>query len=81
MAWKESNNTLCNAYQFKDFTTAFAFMTEVAFAAERLAHHPNWTNVYNRVTFALNTHDAGNTVTEKDRTLAEVIDNIARKYQ
>jgi 4a-hydroxytetrahydrobiopterin dehydratase len=80
VAWEEKNNTLGNAYQFKDFTTAFAFMTEVAFAAERQNHHPNWTNVYNRVSFALNTHDAGNTVTEKDRALAVAIDAIASKY-
>ena len=76
MAWTENNDTLERAFQFSDFTEAFAFMTRVAFAAEAAGHHPEWTNVYNRVNIRLTTHDAGNTVTDKDRNLAAVIDRI-----
>lgn len=74
--WKEENNTLYKKFNFKDFQEAFAFMTRVAFLAEKMNHHPKWTNVYNEIEIWLNTHDAGNTVTEKDRKLAEKIDNI-----
>lgn len=55
-------------------------MTEVAFAAEKMNHHPEWKNVWNRVEFSLNTHDASDTVTEKDRALAARIEVISRKY-
>ncbi len=79
--WKEENDQLKNSYSFKDFTQAFAFMTEVAFQAERLGHHPDWHNVYNTVDFALNTHDAGGKVTEKDHKLAAAIDDIYAKYK
>ena len=79
--WKEENNTLKNIYKFADFSEAFAFMTSVAIAAEKANHHPNWSNVYNTVTFELCTHDAGNTVTQKDRDLAETIDHIYQKYK
>jgi 4a-hydroxytetrahydrobiopterin dehydratase len=61
---------------FKDFTEAFAFMTRVALAAEQRNHHPNWSNVYNRVQVQLSTHDAGG-LTEKDIELARWIDAIA----
>jgi 4a-hydroxytetrahydrobiopterin dehydratase len=64
-------------FQFADFQEAFAFMTRVAFLAEQHQHHPNWSNVYNTVSIHLTTHDAGNTVTEKDTQLAEAIDKIA----
>ena len=80
MMWTEENNQLKKKFVFKDFTQAFAFMTEVAFVAEAQQHHPNWSNVYNTVEFALNTHDANDTVTEKDRKLAEAIDAISEKY-
>ncbi|MEM9835624.1 MAG: 4a-hydroxytetrahydrobiopterin dehydratase [Bacteroidota bacterium] len=80
MAWQHTNDQLQRTYTFTDFRRAFAFMTEVAFAAEAAAHHPEWTNVYNRVTIHLTTHDAGNTVTEKDRTLATEIDAIYARY-
>ncbi len=79
--WKEENNSLQKTFEFKDFITAFGFMSSVAIVAEKLNHHPNWSNVYNTVTFSLNTHDAGNTVTEKDRQLAKKIDDIANQYQ
>lgn len=79
--WNQQDNKLKATFQFKNFTEAFAFMTEVAFESEKQNHHPNWSNVYNTVHFELNTHDAGNTVTEKDHKLAEAIDLIAAKYK
>jgi 4a-hydroxytetrahydrobiopterin dehydratase len=74
--WKEENNKLYKKFEFKDFSEAFAFMTRVALAAEKMDHHPLWTNVYNKVEIWLNTHDAGNVVTAKDRKLAEQIDKL-----
>ena len=74
--WKEEDNKLKQTFQFKDFSEAFAFMTRVALAAEKMDHHPNWSNVYNRVSIELNTHDAGNIVTDKDRKLAAIIDKL-----
>ena len=79
--WKESENALQATFIFRDFSAAFAFMTEVAFQAEKMNHHPNWSNVWNTVKIQLNTHDAGNVVTEKDRELAAAIDRIYQKYQ
>lgn len=80
MQWEEKDNALKASFVFKNFSVAFAFMTEVAFASEKQNHHPNWSNVYNRVDFSLCTHDAGNTVTEKDHQLAKAIDAIFEKY-
>ena len=80
MPWTHENDALHRDFEFADFRQAFAFMTEVAFAAEAANHHPNWANVYNRVTIDLTTHDAGNTVTDKDRKLAERIDRIFARY-
>ena len=74
--WIEQDNILKKTFEFKDFTEAFAFMTRVAFLAEKHQHHPNWSNVYHRVEIALTTHDAGNIVTEKDYKLAKEIDLI-----
>ncbi len=74
--WKEENNTLKRTFEFKDFTEAFGFMARVAIIAEKLGHHPNWSNVYNKVSFELTTHDEGNTITEKDRKLAKEIDQL-----
>jgi len=74
--WTKTNNTLYRKFEFKDFSEAFAFMTRVALAAEKMNHHPRWTNVYNIVEIWLNTHDAGDTVTEKDHKLAEKIDKL-----
>ncbi|MFB0945330.1 MAG: 4a-hydroxytetrahydrobiopterin dehydratase [Spirosomataceae bacterium] len=76
--WKEENNQLSREFKFDDFTEAFAFMTRVAFLAEKHGHHPNWSNVYNTVTINLTTHDEGNTITEKDRKLASAIDKIVK---
>jgi 4a-hydroxytetrahydrobiopterin dehydratase len=75
--WKEENNRLKKSFQFKNFVEAFAFMTKVAFVAEKMNHHPFWTNVYNTVSFELSTHDAGDIVTEKDHRLAKAIDELA----
>lgn len=74
--WIEENNRLKKKFTFRDFQEAFAFMTRVAFLAEKLDHHPNWSNVYNTVEIELTTHDVGNVVTEKDRNLAKLIDQI-----
>jgi 4a-hydroxytetrahydrobiopterin dehydratase len=74
--WKEENNKLRKTYTFKDFTEAFAFMTKVALVAEKMNHHPTWTNVYNTVSFDLSTHDAGDIVTAKDHLLAKAIDGL-----
>jgi 4a-hydroxytetrahydrobiopterin dehydratase len=74
--WKEENNSLKRSFQFKNFVEAFGFMSRVALLAEKMNHHPSWSNVYNRVDIALNTHDAGNVVTDKDRKLAAEIDKL-----
>ena len=79
--WTEENNNLQATFKFKDFTEAFAFMTEVAFHAEKQNHHPNWSNVWNTVEIRLNTHDAGGIVTDNDHQLASAIDAVFKKYQ
>jgi len=76
MAWKEEHNALHRSFEFKDFSEAFGFMARVALAAEKMDHHPYWTNVYNKVTIKLNTHDAGDVVTDKDHKLAALIDKL-----
>ncbi|MEE2783218.1 MAG: 4a-hydroxytetrahydrobiopterin dehydratase [Pseudomonadota bacterium] len=65
---------LVRHFEFNDFVEAFGFMTRVALLAERADHHPNWSNVYNRITIELTSHDAGNRVTQRDRDLAAAID-------
>jgi 4a-hydroxytetrahydrobiopterin dehydratase len=77
--WHEKENTLYRKYEFKDFSEAFAFMTRVALIAEKMNHHPKWTNVWNTVELWLSTHDAGDVVTDKDRKLAERIDALGGK--
>ena len=74
--WQETDNKLTRTFEFKDFSEAFAFMTRVAILAEKADHHPWWSNVYNKVSFELTTHDAGNTITGKDRKLARAIDDL-----
>ncbi|NOT74711.1 MAG: pterin-4-alpha-carbinolamine dehydratase [Cyclobacteriaceae bacterium] len=74
--WKQNDNKLKKIFKFKDFTEAFGFMTRVALVAEKMNHHPTWTNTYNTVSFELSTHDAGDKVTSKDHTLAEAIDKL-----
>ena len=75
-SWKEINNRLEGEFVFKDFVAAFAFMTRVALTAEKMNHHPEWTNVYNKVHIFLCSHDAGDTITERDRKLAAAIDKL-----
>lgn len=72
--WMEVDSTLVREWVFKDFNEAFAFLTRVALLAEKLDHHPEIWNVYNRVRISLTTHDAGNTITEKDLQMASEID-------
>ena len=74
--WKEADNKLYKKFTFKNFSEAFAFMTRVALTAEKMDHHPTWTNTWNTVEIWLNTHDAGNIVTDKDKGLAKKIDAL-----
>ena len=74
--WIEQNNSLKQTFKFENFSEAFAFMTRVALIAEKMDHHPNWKNVYNTVEIELSTHDAANTVTDKDRKLAAAINQL-----
>ena len=76
MAWKEVDNRLTKTFTFKDFNEAFGFMTRVAMIAEKMNHHPTWTNTWNAVSFQLSTHDAGDKVTDRDRKLADAIDKL-----
>ena len=73
--WTFNKNALEKSFQFDTFSQAFGFMSKVALWAEKLNHHPDWRNVYNRVVIRLNTHDAGG-VTDKDFSLAEKIDGL-----
>lgn len=72
----EKDDKLKAHFEFEDFVEAWSFMSSVAIIAEKNNHHPTWSNTYNNVDISLTTHDAGNTVTEKDRTLAKEIENI-----
>lgn len=74
--WYEEENKLVKIFTFKNFTEAFGFMTKVAIVAEKMDHHPEWSNVYNKVTIKLCTHDAGDVITDKDRALADAIDEL-----
>ena len=74
-----ARNGIARAFRFADFNAAFAFMTRVALAAEKADHHPEWSNVYNRVNVTLATHDAGG-VTDKDVALAHFMDEAAATH-
>jgi len=76
MPWKEVDNRLTKTFTFRDFNEAFGFMARVAMIAEKMNHHPTWTNTWNTVSFELSTHDAGNKVTDRDRKLADAIDKL-----
>jgi 4a-hydroxytetrahydrobiopterin dehydratase len=76
-AMADGRDAITRTLQFKDFRQAFAFMTAVALAAEKLDHHPEWSNVYRTVTVTLTTHDAGG-LTALDLALAKAIDDAAR---
>ena len=75
-AWEERDGALRRHFEFADFSAAFAFMTRVALLAEKRNHHPEWSNVWNKVDITLSTHDAGGVVTDKDRDLAAAIDKL-----
>ena len=74
--WRYEARALTKIFIFKDFVEAFAFICKVADIAEEIKHHPEWTNVYNKVEIWLSTHDAGDVVTEKDHKLAKKIDAL-----
>ncbi len=76
--WHEvsGRDAIARKFEFKNFSEAFAFMTRVALLAEKMDHHPEWFNVYNRVEVTLSTHDAGG-VTEKDIALAKAMESYA----
>ncbi len=71
--WKHDHDTLAKEFKFGTFKEALSFMVRVGFEAELMNHHPDWTNIYNRVAIRLNTHDAGGKVTAKDIALAKKI--------
>lgn len=70
----EKDNKLKATFEFESFIEAFSFMTKVAIIAEKMNHHPTWTNTYNQVEIELTTHDQGDVVTDKDRNLAKEIE-------
>jgi len=76
--WKlvEGRDAICRQFTFANFNAAFGFMSRVALLAEKMNHHPEWSNVWNRVDITLTSHDAGG-LTERDVRLAEAIDRIA----
>ena len=75
----ERGGCLSRNFVFADFVQAFGFMTQLALHAEKMNHHPEWSNVYNRVNFVLTTHDAGG-LTERDITLARLADGLAQQF-
>ena len=79
--WKKTRgrDSIEKNYIFKDFTSAFSWMTRIALIAEKMDHHPEWFNVYNKVNVTLSTHDAGG-ITELDIKLAKEMDKTAKKY-
>ena len=81
-AWRHDaeGSAIARSFKFADFAQAFAFMTELAIAAEKRDHHPDWSNVYNRVEIALSTHDAGG-ITERDTAFAHHADEVYRRFQ
>ncbi len=76
--WTHTDNKLYRKFSFSNFSEAFAFMTRVAIEAEKMDHHPLWTNVWNTVEIWLSTHDAGDVVTGKDHQLAQRIDQLVK---
>ena len=80
-AWKQNGEALERTFTFADFTEALAFINDAAPEIERLNHHPEWTNVYNRVSVRLTSHDAGNRITTADVELAKTLDWVALRFQ
>ena len=79
--WKEEHNALKSEFSFSDFKEALSFMVQVGMEAEVMNHHPAFKNIYNKVWIELQTHDAGNIVTQKDHKLAAAIDDIYKKFR
>ena len=77
--WKEESNVLIGHFKFDNFSIAFSFMTQVALLSEKMNHHPNWSNTYNKVDIQLFTHDSKDVVTAKDVKLSVEIDRIFNK--
>jgi len=75
-SWELKDSKLHKTFRFPDFVAAFGFMSRAALVAEKMDHHPEWFNVYNRVTVDLTTHDAGG-ISERDLTLAKRLDELA----
>ncbi|MES2655398.1 MAG: 4a-hydroxytetrahydrobiopterin dehydratase [Bacteroidota bacterium] len=75
-SWIEENNKLSKTFTFKTFGDAMAWMVKASYHIEKMDHHPEWSNVYNKVHVNLSTHDAGNTVTNKDKQLAALLDSL-----
>ncbi len=75
--WKHRQNSLQKTFIFENFETAIQFMQEASIEISHLNHHPEWTNIYNKVEVKLTTHDANSTVTEKDYKLAEILDLVS----
>ena len=74
--WEEKSNSLYKKFKFKNFSETFSFMVRVAMEAEKMDHHPKWTNTYNELEIWLSTHDSGDIVTDKDKKLSKKIDAI-----
>jgi 4a-hydroxytetrahydrobiopterin dehydratase len=75
--WTLDGDALVKTFEFRSFREALSYMVRVGFEAEALNHHPEWTNVYNRVVVRLSTHDAGDKVTDKDVELAKKFQSIS----
>ncbi len=80
VSWRlqKGRDAIERSLRFADFNTAWGFMTRIALAAEKMDHHPEWSNVWNRVNIVLSTHDAGG-LTQRDVSLARLIDSFARE--
>jgi 4a-hydroxytetrahydrobiopterin dehydratase len=76
----EARGAITREFRFADFAHAFAFMTQIALAAEKRDHHPDWSNVYNRVKITLTTHDAGG-LTQRDIDLAQIVDQVYARFE
>ena len=76
MEWTEKGNSLRKTFTFKTFGEAMAWMVRASYIIEKMDHHPEWTNIYNKVSVQLTTHSEGNKVTNKDRELAAALDKI-----
>lgn len=79
--WRVDEGELTTEYLFTNFAEAFAFITQVAMLAEKMNHHPTWSNTYNRVSISLSTHDAENKITDLDTKMADKISTAVSLYR